>query len=406
MTQKSVRFLNRSGEQLVGLLDTPDGRPARATALFAHCFTCTKNIRAAAHISRALVDAGIAVLRFDFTGLGESEGDFAVSGFSSNVDDLIMAADFLRRERGEGPALLIGHSLGGTAALMAAPHIESCVAVATIGAPAHAAHVEKHFAEQLSEIREKAVATVSIGGRPFKLRRQFIDDLEAQPIEPNLENLRRALLVLHSPVDTIVGMDAASRIFASARHPKSFISLNKADHLLSKPVDSQYAATVIAAWAEPYFPEAMPAPVDVAGDQVTAITGNQGFRTTIQVGRHQLIADEPNSVGGEDTGPSPYGFLSAALAACTSMTLQMYARRKKISLRSAEVSVSHEKIHAEDCETCHQETGRVDRFNRKIRLRGEFSETQRDRLLEIADRCPVHRTLDSEVQILSQLEST
>ncbi len=403
--QQTVSFLNQFDEKIIGRLEMPDTQPARAVALFAHCFTCTKNIRAAKNISKALVDAGIAVMRFDFTGLGESEGDFSVSGFSSNVDDLVRAADFLRDEHGTGPALLIGHSLGGTAALMAAARIDSCVAVATIGAPAQATHVEKHFEQDLAEIREQGVATVNIGGRPFQLRREFIDDLEAQPIEPGLKNLGRALLVLHSPVDTIVGVDEASKIFASARHPKSFISLNKADHLLSKPTDSRYVATVIAAWAEQYLPMAAAAAVDTTGDHVTAVTGSHGFTTRIQAGNHQLIADEPANLGGEDAGPSPYGYLSAALAACTSMTLQMYARRKKIALSSATVTVVHEKIHAEDCEACQTKTGRIDQFNREISLGGEFSDEQRDRLLEIADRCPVHRSLHAEIKVRTRLRT-
>jgi putative redox protein len=402
MARLNVNFPNADGEQLAGILDTPAGE-IRACALFAHCFTCTKNIRAAARISEALVAHGIAVLRFDFTGLGESEGEFGASGFSTNVEDLIAAADYLQRDW-QAPTLLIGHSLGGTAVLMAADKIPSALAVATLGAPAYAAHVAQHFGESVDEIRERGSATVNIGGRPFQLRREFIDDLEAQPVEPRLRELNKALLVLHSPVDTIVGIDNASDIFAAAIHPKSFISLGKADHLLSKDTDAAYAANMIAAWAEPYLPAAdTKSPAENSEGSVIAITSADGFRTPIMAGAHPLLADEPVSFGGTDAGPSPYGLLSAALAACTSMTLQMYARRKKIALREAEVAVDHKKIHAQDCESCESTDGRVDRFNRRIRLSGDINAEQRARMLEIADRCPVHRTLHGKVEVVSEL---
>ena len=403
MGRQTVEFPNAAGEKLAGILETPDGRSPRACALFAHCFTCTKNIRAASQISAALVERGIAVLRFDFTGLGESEGDFGGSGFSGNVDDLVAAAGYLERDW-EAPALLVGHSLGGTAVLMAAQRIPSASAVATLGAPSHAAHVQQHFAESVDEIRERGSATVDIGGRPFQLRREFIDDLDDQPVEPRLRDLDKALLVMHSPVDTIVGIDNASEIFASAMHPKSFVSLDKADHLLQKPADSTYAANVIASWAERYLPEETQHTTEANEGEVVAVTGSQGFHTPVQAGPHVLIADEPASVGGEDTGPTPYGLLSAALAACTSMTLQMYARRKKIRLDAARVAVTHRKIHARDCERCESTDGKVDRFTRRISLDGEMTPDQHARMLEIADMCPVHRTLHSEVEILTEAD--
>ncbi len=403
MARQTVRFPNAAGEHLAGILETPDGRSPRACALFAHCFTCTKNIRAASQISAALVERGIAVLRFDFTGLGESEGDFGGSGFSSNVDDLVAAAEYLEREW-EAPALLIGHSLGGTAVLMAAERIASATAVATLGAPAQAAHVQHHFAESVDEIRERGSATVDIGGRPFQLRREFIDDLDAQPVQLRLKDLGKALLVMHSPVDTIVGIDNASEVFASAMHPKSFVSLDRADHLLGEPADAAYAANVIASWAERYLPEETRHTTEANEGEVLAVTGSQGYHTPIQAGPHMLIADEPASVGGEDTGPTPYGLLSASLAACTSMTLQMYARRKKIRLDQARVAVTHQKIHARDCESCESGDGKVDQFRRRIALTGEMTTEQRARMLEIADMCPVHRTLHSEVEILTEAD--
>ena len=403
MAKRNFLFSNAAGEQLAGVLETPGSGEIRAVALFAHCFTCTKNIRAATYIARALAEQGIACLRFDFTGLGESEGDFGASGFSANVADLVAAARALG-ETVAAPSLLVGHSLGGTAVLMAAREIESCVAVATLGAPGNAGHVTHHFAEGLDEIRRQGHATVSIGGRPFLLRRQFIDDLEAQPVEPQLADLKRALLVMHSPMDTVVGIDQATEIFSAARHPKSFVSLDRADHLLTNAADAAYAAQVIAAWASRYLPVTETGAIGTDEEPgVTAVTGADGFRTEIQAGPHRLIADEPPGVGGEDSGPTPYGLLSAALAACTSMTLQMYARRKKIALESTAVTVVHEKIHARDCEACETREGRVDRFDKRIRLTGELSDQERARLLEIADMCPVHRTLHSEVAVFSKV---
>lgn len=403
MTKSAFHFSNPAGEQLAGVLETPGSGDIRAVALFAHCFTCTKNIRAATRIAGALADQGIACLRFDFTGLGESEGDFGATGFSANVADLVAAARALEEELA-APALLIGHSLGGTAVLMAAKEIPSCVAVATLGAPDSAGHVVHLFADGIDEIRTQGQATVNIGGRPFQLRRQFVEDLEAQPLELALGDLQRALLVLHSPLDAIVGIDHATAIFTAAKHPKSFISLDRADHLLTDAQDTAYAANVIAAWADRYLPAAVVAAEPAGEPGVTAVTEAGSFRTGIQAGPHRLIADEPASVGGQDTGPTPYGLLSAALAACTSMTLQMYAKHKKIALRSASVTVEHDKIHAKDCDECESADGRIDRFERRIRLSGELSADQRARMLEIADKCPVHRTLHGEVVVSSRLD--
>ncbi len=403
MARRAFHFSNAAGEQLAGILEIPGSGEIRAVALFAHCFTCTKNIRAAAGIAAALAQQGIACLRFDFTGLGDSEGDFGATGFSANVADLVAAARALETELA-APALLIGHSLGGTAVLMAAKEIDSCVAVATIGSPGSAAHVVHLFADGLEAIRATGHATVDIGGRPFQLRREFVEDLEAQPLEPALGDLKRALLVMHSPVDQVVGIDHATDIFTGAKHPKSFVSLDRADHLLRNAADAAYAANVIAAWASRYLPAAALDEDPATEPGVTAVTGADGFRTEIQAGPHRLLADEPAAVGGENTGPTPYGLLSAALAACTSMTLQMYARHKKIRLDSATVMVEHDKIHAKDCEDCDSAAGRIDRFDRRIRLTGELSDEQRERMLEIADKCPVHRTLHSEVKVTSRLE--
>jgi putative redox protein len=398
-----VEFPGSQGERLAARLDRPAG-PARAFALFAHCFTCSKDVAAASRISRALAERGIGVLRFDFTGLGSSGGEFENTDFSSNVGDVVRAADWLRSEHG-APALLVGHSLGGAAVLAAAARIPEAVAVATLGAPAEPAHVERLFAPARDEIEREGRARVSIAGREFTIRRELLEDLAAQRLEPALAGLRRALLVLHSPTDQIVGIENASRIFQAARHPKSFVSLDRADHLLSRREDAAYAADVIAAWASRYLPatELEAAPGAPQEGVVVEETGEGRFRQSVLAGPHRLVSDEPESMGGDDTGPTPYGLLLAALGACTSMTLRMYAERKGLPLERVRVRLRHEKIHASDCEQCETETGKLDRIDREIELTGDLDPAVRQRLVEIADRCPVHRTLHSELWIETRL---
>jgi len=405
MKTKTVRFNNGHGQTLTGLIDSPEQKPL-SYALFAHCFTCTKNIKAATNISKALAGAGIATLRFDFTGLGQSEGDFADTSFSSNVEDLIAAAEFLEREF-EAPAILVGHSLGGTAVLQAAPRIPSARAVATIGSPAEPAHVARLLGGADGPIARDGEAEVHLAGRPFRIRKSFLDDLEAHNLLQSIGKLRKALLIFHSPVDDTVEIENASELYGHARHPKSFISLDKADHLLSRNEDSRYVGRVLAGWAEKYLdadltdsgPSLAAAPGDVA-----ARTAIGGFRTDINANGHPLIADEPVSVpGGTDEGPSPYDLLSAALASCTTMTLKMYAEHKNLPVSEFNVTVRHGKIHAEDCEHCESKSGKIDRFERELSYDGTLSEEQRERLLYIADRCPVHRTLHSEVDVVTRL---
>ncbi len=402
MQKKNVTFENSAGEKLAGILDLPVS-PPRAYALFAHCFTCSKNLKAATNISQALTDAGFAVLRFDFTGLGQSEGEFADSNFSSNVDDLLVAARFLEREY-EAPELLLGHSLGGTAVLQAAHDIPSAKAVASIGSPADPGHVAHLFSPAAEELEKEGIAEVNLGGRPFTVKKQFLDDIHKHPMPESLGRLRKALMILHAPLDDTVELDNASRLFGAAKHPKSFVSLDKADHLLSREEDSRYAGQVIGAWAVRYLP-----PVEVSAKNavpegyVRAETGIDSFRTDIQAGPHHLTADEPLSVGGSNLGPSPYGLLSAALAACTTMTLKMYATHKKLDLESVTVTVEHEKIHATDCEDCEAQGGKVDLFRRSVSFEGNLTVEQQQRLLEIADKCPVHRTLHGEIKVSSEL---
>jgi uncharacterized OsmC-like protein/pimeloyl-ACP methyl ester carboxylesterase len=399
-------FPNKEGNQLAALLDRPDG-PVRAVALFAHCFTCGKDNRAARRIAEGLTRHGIAVLRFDFTGLGASEGEFAATTFSSNIDDLVAAADHLR-ERLKAPAILIGHSLGGAAVLAAAHRIAEARAVVTIGAPADPAHVTGLLKGQTADIDLHGEVEVTLAGRPFKIRRAFLDDIAEQMLTQRIAALHKALLIFHSPTDDTVGIDNASHIFLAAKHPKSFISLAGADHLLSHRSDDAYVADVIAAWAERYLDMAAAEQPDddtPAGTVVVRETRRGKFQQEVILGRHRLTADEPVDAGGLDSGPGPYDLLIAALGACTAMTVRLYADLKQIPLKRTQVRLHHEKIYAKDCAECETREGKIDRIERVITFEGDLSAEQRARLLEIADKCPVHRTLESEVNIRTREEA-
>jgi uncharacterized OsmC-like protein/pimeloyl-ACP methyl ester carboxylesterase len=399
MRSERFNFPNSKGEQLAATLDLPLGKPA-AFALFAHCFTCGKDILAAKRIAERLTIHGIGVLRFDFTGLGGSDGEFANTHFSSNVDDLVAAADHLRKMYG-APAILIGHSLGGAAVLAAAHKIVDARCVVTIAAPCDPAHVAGLFKDHIDKIREHGEVEVALAGRPFRIKREFLDDVAEKKLQNCLADLRKALLIFHSPTDDTVGIDNASHIFTAAKHPKSFVSLAGADHLLSKKSDAVYVAGVIAAWAERYLEQ----PVGRSDEQIelgTVLvreTRAGKFQQEILSGPHRFLADEPVKVGGLDSGPGPYDLLLAGLGACTSMTLRLYADHKKLPLDRVSVRLSHNKIHAEDCENCETKEGMVDRIDRNITLEGALDAEQRKRLLEIADKCPVHRTLESEIEI-------
>jgi len=397
MPSERFDFPNARGEKLSAVLDRPAGQPL-AYALFAHCFTCGKDVLAAKRIGEGLTARGIAVLRFDFTGLGASEGEFANTTFSSNVADLIAAANHLR-EMYRAPAILIGHSLGGAAVLAAAGQVPEARAVATIAAPADPAHVTGLFSQHVGDIHAKGEVEVALAGRPFRIRKEFLEDVAEQKLHACLANLRKALLVLHSPTDDLVGIENASAIFAAAKHPKSFVSLIGADHLLSKRTDAVYVAEIIAAWSERYLdmvPEPDVMPIEGV---VVAETRNGKFEQSIIAGPHRYLADEPTSVGGNGSGPSPYEYLLAALGACTSMTVRLYADLKKIPLTRVSVQLKHDKIHAADCENCETKEGKIDRIDREITLEGDLSAEQRAKLLEIADKCPVHRTLHSEIDV-------
>jgi putative redox protein len=404
MPTERFEFEGEGGHRLAAALDMPDREPV-AYALFAHCFTCGKDVLAAKRIAAALSAGGIAVLRFDFTGLGSSEGDFANSTFSSNVADLVRSADHLRKNR-KAPTILIGHSLGGAAILAAAEKIPEALAVVSIAAPSDPAHVTGLFKDRIEDIRKYGRAEVSLAGRPFPITREFLDDIAEHELMRHVTSLHKALLVMHAPTDDTVGIDNATRIFVAAKHPKSFVSLADADHLLSNRRDSIYVAEVIAAWASRYIgqlaPE-QPRDLDAAPHQVVVReTRNSKFQQTIAAGPHRLLADEPVAAGGENTGPGPYDFLLAALGTCTSMTMRLYADRKALPLDRVTVTLEHNKIHAEDCAECETKVGMLDQIDRIIAMEGDLDAQQRKRLMEIADKCPVHRTLTSEVRILTK----
>ena len=404
MESLRIGFKGRGGQELAARLDRPKG-PVVAYALFAHCFTCSKDVLAVSRIAKNLAEHGIATLRFDFTGLGRSEGDFANETFSSNVEDLVAAADYLRANL-KAPKILIGHSLGGAAVLAAAGRIESAKAVATIGAPADPAHVAHLFEKRIADIEANESATVTLMGRSFTVKKSFLDDIAQQKQEERIASLRKALLVMHSPVDTVVGIENAAAIFKAAKHPKSFVSLDDADHLMTKPEDAVYAADVLAAWAGRWAgrktPE-MPEGDIKEGLVVVAESPGFKFRQSIAAGSHPLTADEPKSVGGDDSGPTPYDLLLAGLGACTSMTIRMYAERKGIALEQVRVELRHDKVHVADCEECERSASKMDRITRRIFLAGDLTRQQRDKILEIADKCPVHRTLHSKILVDTEL---
>ncbi|MDT0607127.1 bifunctional alpha/beta hydrolase/OsmC family protein [Croceitalea rosinachiae] len=404
MNLQKVSFSNKDGQNLIGRLELPADRTAHNYALFAHCFTCTKNLSAVKNISKALTSNGFAVLRFDFTGLGESDGDFSDTNFSGNVADLVAAANFLK-ENYEPPSLLIGHSLGGAAVIFAATEIASVDAVATIGAPSDPKHVKHLFKSGLEEIKSNGEAVVNLSGRDFKIKKQFVDDLETKSLPDTAKTLRKPLLIMHSPQDDTVGIKNAEEIYMAAHHPKSFISLDGADHLLFNKKDSTYVGEVISGWAKRYLPinERTEGQLKTNHQVVASLDAIDGFTTQLKVGNHYLIADEPQSFGGNDYGPSPYELVSAGLSACTVMTIQMYAKRKGWVVDNVEVHTSYSKSHAEDCENCEDNTAKIDTFNREIKFTGDLDDKQIQRLLQIADKCPVHKTLHSETQVITTL---
>ena len=401
MPTERITFRGHDGSTLAARLDLPDG-PHLATALFAHCFTCSKDIPAAKRISARLSGLGIAVLRFDFTGLGHSEGEFENTSFTSNIEDLELAAKALA-ERNMAPSLLIGHSLGGAAVLGAASRIDSVKAVVTIGAPFDPGHVTQNFGTALETIETEGVAEVCLGGRNIRVGRQFVKDVQAEALHDKIAGMKKALLVLHAPRDAIVSIDNAAEIFRAAKHPKSFVTLDEADHLITRPKDAEYAADVIAAWALRYLGLRPPAPPPGAPEGIVRVSeaDRDGFLQDINSGpEHHALADEPAAYGGTNKGMSPYGFLASGLGACTSMTIRMYARRKGWPLEHVRVDICHDKVHAQDADGA--SGAKVDKFTRVIFLQGDLDNAQRQRLLEVADKCPVHQTLERSSRIVTR----
>ncbi len=402
MPAKKITFTNAAGHELAARLELPVNQLPHTYALFAHCFTCNKNLTAVRTISRALNLAGIAVLRFDFTGLGDSEGDFADTNFTSNVDDLVSAAEFLATNY-QTPKLLIGHSLGGAAVLCAASRLPDVEAVTTIGAPYEPEHVSHLLTESLEEIEAAGEAEVNIGGRPFRVKKQFLDDIKEIRQEEKIRNLGKALLILHSPQDLTVPVENAAQIYHAARHPKSFVSLDGADHLLTRKEDSHYVGEMIASWVKRYIQ--LPSKEEFRRQKDVAVRlGHEGFTTEVMVRHHQMTADEPESIGGNDFGPTPYELVAAGLGACTAMTMQMYARRKKWDLAEVRVHLSHRKDYATDMEQVELDGSKIDHFDRLIEVEGELDEAQVARLKEIADKCPVHRTLHGDIQVNTEIK--
>lgn len=403
MKSSKINFTNAQGIKLSGKLDLPANQDPHNFAIFAHCFTCSKDFSAVRNVSRALASEGFGVLRFDFTGLGDSAGDFADTNFSSNVDDLISAADFLAKEY-KAPSLLVGHSLGGAAAIFAGGKIDTIKAVATIGAPSNPVHVQKQLGDSLAIIKEAGEAHIKLAGRDFTFKKQFIDNLEENSCVEAARNLHEALLILHSPQDATVSIKNAEEIYLAAHHPKSFVTLDGSEHLLIDKENASYVGKIIAGWAARYIPSPEISAISTTHQVVASLDAEDGFSTLLKLGNHHLKADEPLRIGGNDYGPTPYELLAGSLSACTAMTIQMYAKRKQWQVDNVEVHTSYSKSHAEDCAACGDDGGaKIDTFNREIKITSNLDEKQLQRLLQIADKCPVHKTLHNETQVLTKL---
>ncbi|MCB0492585.1 MAG: OsmC family protein [Cyclobacteriaceae bacterium] len=406
MKRLKTKFTNKEGQELAARMELPANGHPHNYAIFAHCFTCNKNLNAIRNVVNNMTEAGFGVLSFDFTGLGESEGDFADTNFSSNVEDIVAAANFLAKEY-SAPSLLIGHSLGGAAVLFATDKIDSIQAVATVGAPSNPEHVQHLIQSNAEDIEKNGVAEVNIGGRNFTIKKQFVDDLKKHTLPGILKGMRKSLLILHSPQDATVGIENAAEIYTAAHHPKSFISLDGADHLMTNKADSQYVGKMIASWAERYLHIDKDNIIQSEAQTVVSIKDKTNkFLTQIQTGKHSILADEPTDVGGEDLGPSPYQLLTSALGACTAMTMRMYADRKGWEVEEIKVHLNHDKRYSEDCADCEKPTSKIDHFERIIEVDSQLDEKQLQRLLEIANKCPVHRTLEGDVKVVTTLKES
>jgi putative redox protein len=404
MSRIKLNIENKNGHKLQAFLELPADRKPQHYAIFAHCFTCSSSLSAVKHISRALTSHGFGVVRFDFTGLGRSEGEFAESYFSANVNDLLAVNDYLKANY-QAPSLLVGHSLGGAAVIVAASKLDNIKAVATIGAPATVSHVTHLFSHGIEDIKEKGEVEVNIGGRPFKINEEFVEDFGKINLPEITKNLRKPLLIMHAPFDRIVGIENAHRLYHDAHHPKSFVSLDGADHLLTNSKDSIYVGNIIGTWVQRYFEQEDNAMLETKGEQLVAHLNllEDNFTTSIQTKKHSFIADEPASIGGDDFAPSPYDYLSAGLAACTVMTLKMYAQRKKWDLQQVYVYITYSKKHSDDLMLDIDKPTRIDHLQKRLKFIGNLDDTQKAKLKEIASKCPVHRTLISQTIIETEL---
>lgn len=404
MNTVRLEIENKKGLKLQAYLELPANEKPNHFAIFAHCFSCNSNFNAVKNISRALSNHGFGVLRFDFTGLGKSEGEFAESHFSANVDDLLAVNEYLTNNY-KAPELLVGHSLGGAAVIVAGAKLENIKAVATVGAPATVTHVTHLFSHAIEDVAKKGEVKVHIGGRPFKINKEFVNDFSKTDLPEITKKLRKPLLVMHAPFDSVVGIENAHEIYHNAMHPKSFISLDNADHLLSNKADSLYVGNLIGTWADKYFPLEENKMIATKGEQLVGHLNlvEDNFTTSIQTKNHSFIADEPAHIGGDDFGPSPYDFLSAALASCTVMTLKMYAERKKWDLQEVFVYITYSKKHSEDLGIDLEKPTRLDHLQKKLKFIGNLDDTQKNRLKEIASKCPVHKTLLTTTIIDTQL---
>lgn len=404
MNNVKLNIQNKKGHKLQAFLELPADQKPQHYAIFAHCFTCSSALGAVRNISRALTSHGFGVLRFDFTGLGRSEGEFAESYFSANVDDLLAVSDYLKTNY-KAPSLLVGHSLGGAAVIVAASKLENIKAVATVGAPATVNHVTHLFSHGIEEVKQKGEVEVNIGGRPFKINEEFVEDFSKIDLPEITKNLRKPLLIMHAPFDTIVGIENAHKLYHNAHHPKSFVSLDNADHLLTNQKDSRYVGNIIGTWVQRYFEQEDNTMLDTKGEQLVAHLNlvEDNFTTSIQTKKHNFIADEPDTIGGDDFGPSPYDYLSAGLAACTVMTLKMYAQRKKWDLQEVYAYITYSKKHSDDLMLDIEKPTRIDHLQKRLKFIGNLDDKQKRRLKEIASKCPVHKTLQSEVIIETEL---
>ena len=404
MSHIKLNITNKKGHKLQAFLELPADQKPQYYAIFAHCFTCSSSLSAVRNISRSLTGHGFGVLRFDFTGLGRSEGEFSDSYFSANVDDLLAVNNYLK-EHYQAPSLLVGHSLGGAAVIVAASKLDNVKAVATVGAPATVSHVTHLFSHGINEVKEKGEVEINIGGRPFKINETFVADFDKVNLPEITKNLRKPLLIMHAPFDGIVGIENAHKLYHDAHHPKSFVSLDDADHLLSNSKDSRYAGNIIGTWVQRYFEQEDHTILNTQGEQLVAHLNivEDNFTTSIQTKTHHFIADEPKSIGGDDFGPSPYDFLSAGLAACTVMTLKMYAQRKKWDLQEVYAYITYSKKHSDDLMLDTYKPIRIDHLQKRLKFIGNLDDKQKARLKEIASRCPVHKTLQSEVVIETEL---